>query len=265
MDPAAGSMSPERSIRHLGGVSTDDTEGPEMTSSALQHADHRYASPRRPDPAPAAFRRAPFASSTYREIGFTLSSLPIAIAGFTFAVTLFSLGLGLVVTALGLPVLALLLAGARGFGALERGRARTLLAAEIAAPAPVRPGRPGFWGGVSARLADAAGWKAVLYQVLMFPWTLLSFVLSVVFLVTGWVLALYPVYHWVFARYTPWPGYRLYDYTSNGVRHEYFVTSPLQIAGVSAIGLVLVFLTPLLVRGLTNVHRLAIRGLLGAR
>ncbi len=140
-----------------------------------------------------------------------------------------------------------------------------MLATEVTAPAPVRAVRPGFWGGVSARLADAAGWKAVLYQVLMFPWSVLTFVLSVTFLITGWVVALYPAYHWVFARYTSWPGYRLFDFTKDGVRYQYFITSPLQIAGVSAIGLLLVFLTPALVRGLTNVHRLAVRGLLGTR
>ncbi|GAA2138929.1 hypothetical protein GCM10009760_20580 [Kitasatospora kazusensis] len=212
-----------------------------------------------------AFWRAPFAAAGFREVGFVLSGLPVAVAGFAFAVTCFAAGAGLLVTALGLPVLALLLAGGRGFGALERSRARTLLATEVTAPAPVRPSRPGFWGGVTARLADGAGWRAVLYQVLMFPWAVMSFVVSVTFLVTGWVIALYPLYHWVFARYTPWPGMQLFDYSEHGVHHRYFVTSPFQIAAVSAIGLVLVFLTPQLVRGLTNVNRLAIRGLLGAR
>ncbi|MEV8095147.1 sensor domain-containing protein [Kitasatospora sp. NPDC085879] len=212
------------------------------------------------------FLRAPFAAATYREIGFVLTGLPVAIAAFTVAVTLFSAGLGLLVTALGLPVLALLLVLARGFGSLERHRARVLLGTPVAAPEPVRPKRPGFWGTVTARLADGAGWRAVLHQVLMFPWAVLSFALTVTFLVTGWVVALYPLYHWVFARYTDWPGYRVFEFTTDaGRHHEYYITSPAQIAGVSAVGIALVLLTPLLVRGLTGVNRLAVRGLLGAR
>ncbi|WP_431679861.1 sensor domain-containing protein [Kitasatospora sp. KL5] len=235
------------------------TTAPLYSTTGLHPADTPAA--RRP-----GFFRAPFSGTTYREVGYVLTGLPIAIAAFTVAVTLFSAGLGLAVTALGLPVLALLLSAARGFGALERYRARTLLGADIAAPAPVRPARAGFWGAVTARLADGAGWRGVLHQVVMFPWAVLSFALTVTFLVTGWVVALYPLYHWVFARYTDWPGYRVFDFTTDaGRHHEYYITSPAQIAGVSAIGIALVLLTPLMIRGLTGVNRLAARGLLGAR
>ncbi|MET9493858.1 sensor domain-containing protein [Streptomyces sp. NPDC006552] len=202
------------------------------------------------------FWRAPFASLTYREVGHTLTSLPVAIAGFTFAVTMVALGLGTLVVWVGLPVLAAALAGARGLGAAERGRARSLLGLDVTAPG-------GRVTGLRGRLADAAGWKALLFQVVMFPWRVLSFVLSVTFLVTGWVVALFPAYSWVFHRYLDWPGYRLYDFTTDaGVHHAFYIESPAQTAAVSAVGLVLVFLTPQLVRGLTNVDRLAIRSLL---
>lgn len=212
---------------------------------------------------PPYFWRAPFASYSYREFGYLLTALPVAIAGFTFAVTLFCLGLGTFVTVIGLPVLAALLTGARGFGRLERARARGMLALDVPGPAPVRPGRPGFWSGVGARLADPAGWKAVLYQVVMFPWAVLGFVLSLVFLLTGWSMALYPAYHWVFGALGDWPGYRVFDYWDGGDHHVYYIESPAQIAAVSLVGLLFVFLTPQLVRGLTNVNRLAVQGLLG--
>ncbi|MEW1911063.1 sensor domain-containing protein [Kitasatospora sp. NPDC085895] len=236
-----------------------------MTTAPL----HQTAAPY-PGDVPAGrrpgFLRAPFAAATYREVGFVLTGLPIAIAAFVVAVALFCTGLGLLVTALGLPVLALLLVQARGFGALERHRARVLLGTPVAAPAPVVPKRTGFWGTVTDRIADGAGWRAVLHQVLMFPWAVLSFAVTVTFLVTGWVVALYPLYHWVFARYTDWPGYRVYDFTTDaGRHHELYVTTPAQIAGVCALGIVLVLLTPQLVRGLTAVNRLAARGLLGGR
>ncbi|MGW7079044.1 sensor domain-containing protein [Streptomyces sp. NPDC054866] len=210
------------------------------------------------------FWRAPFAASTYREIGYTVASLPIAIVGFTFAVTMFSLGVGLFVTVLGLPVLAAALAGARGLGAAERGRARAQLGFDVAGPAAVEtPRDAGAWAGMRARLSDGAGWRALLFQVVMFPSRVVSFVFSVTFLVTGWVVALLPAYSWVFPRYVDWPGYRLFDYTSGGERHAFYLESPVQIAAASLVGLAIVFLTPKLVRALTNIDRAAIRSMLG--
>ncbi len=233
------------------------------TGYAKDADDHRSGAVHRTEEPPYAWR-APFSSYFYREVGYTLTGLPVAVVGFVTAVTLFSLGLGTFVTVLGLPVLAGLTAAARGFGRLERARVRGLLALDVPGPAPVRAARPGTWGAITARLADAAGWKAVLYQVVMFPWAILSMTLSLVFLCVGWTLALYPAYHWVFPRWTDWPGYRIFDYTDgSGVQHVYYIESPLQIAGVCLVGLLFVFVTPQLVRGLTNVNRLAARGLLG--
>ncbi|MFI5528704.1 sensor domain-containing protein [Kitasatospora sp. NPDC051853] len=213
-------------------------------------------------PARPGFWRAPFTAAPYRELGFLLTAFPLAVLGFAFTVALFSAGLGLLVTVLGLPVLAALTTTGRGFAALERHRARTLLDTEVGDPGPVRRSRPGFWGAVSARLADGLGWRAALYQFLMLPWSILAFVLPVVTLTVGWVLAAFPTYQWVFARYTDWPGYQLYDFTTDaGVHHEYYLTSNWQILGVSFLGFAFVFLTPPLTRGLTNVSRLAIRTL----
>ncbi|MEV0317568.1 sensor domain-containing protein [Streptomyces sp. NPDC050658] len=210
------------------------------------------------------FWRAPFAAATYREIGYAVGSLPIAVVGFTFAVTMFSLGAGLFVTVLGLPVLAAALAGARGLGAAERGRARARLGLEVAGPGPVRTApEAGAWAGMRARLVDAAGWRALLFQVVMFPARVVSFVLTVTFLVTGWVVALLPAYAWVFPHYLDWPGYRVFDYTSGGEHHAYYLESPWQIAGGALLGLAIVFLTPKLVRALTNIDRAAVRSLLG--
>ncbi|MFI7388322.1 sensor domain-containing protein [Streptomyces sp. NPDC049813] len=231
---------------------TDRFTDHETGRQAVAHHDPRRTRTRtRP-----GFWRAPFAAATYREVGYVLTSLPAAIAGFVLAVTMFALGVGTLVIWVGLPVLVAALAGARGLGAAERGRARSLLGLDVAAPR-VRA------GGLRGRLADAAGWKALLFQTVMFPWRVLSFVLSVTFLVTGWVVALFPAYSWVFHRYLDWPGYRLYDFTTDaGVHHAFYIESPAQIAAVSAVGLLFVLLTPQLVRGLTNVDRLAVRSLL---
>lgn len=217
------------------------------------------ASPDRP-----GFWRAPFSGAGFREIAHTLTSLPVAIAGFTFAVTMVSLGAGLAVTVLGLPVLAATLAAARGLGAAERARARGLLGLDVAGPDPVRRSEhAGWWSSMVTRLGDAAGWKALLFQIVMFPWRVAEFCVSLTLLVTGWTLALYPAYKWVFPRYVGWPGYRLYDYHSGGVHHAYYLSSSAQIAGASLLGLAIVFLTPQVVRAMTNVERAAVRSLLG--
>ncbi|MFE6049829.1 sensor domain-containing protein [Kitasatospora sp. NPDC056446] len=213
---------------------------------------------------PPAFWRAPFSAHYYREIGYAFSGLPVAIAGFVVTITLFCVGLATVVTAVGLPVLAGLTTAGRGFGRLERARVRGMLALDVPGPKAVRRIRQGNWGAVTARLADGAGWKAALYQVVMFPWAIFSFTVTLVFLLLGWLMALYPAYHWVFPTYTPWRGYRVFDFTdSHHVRHEYFIEGTWQIAGLSLVGVLVVFLTAQLVRGLTNVNRAAAQGLLG--
>ncbi|MEV7600553.1 sensor domain-containing protein [Kitasatospora sp. NPDC089797] len=213
---------------------------------------------------PPGFWRAPFSGHYYREVGYVLTGLPMAIVGFAVSIALFCFGLGTVVTVLGLPVLAGLTSAGRGLGLAELVRVRGLLALDVPAPAPVRQVRPGAWGAITARLADGAGWKAALYQVVMFPWAVFSFTMTLVFLVLGWAMALYPVYHWVFPRYTSWRGYQLFDFTdSHHVRHAYYIEGTWQIAAFSAVGLLLVFLTAQLVRGLTGVNRAAARGLLG--
>ncbi|MFD5467820.1 sensor domain-containing protein [Kitasatospora sp. NPDC127059] len=213
---------------------------------------------------PPGFWRAPFSGHYYREVGYALTGLPVAIVGFTVAIALFSVGIGTFVTVLGLPVLAGLTSASRGLGRAERARVRGMLALDVPGPAPVRQVRPGNWGAITARLADGPGWKAVLYQLVMFPWAVFSFCMTLTFLVLGWAMALYPLYHWVFPRYTSWRGYQLFDFTdSHHVRHAYYVEGTGQIAAFSAIGVLLIFLTARMVHGLTGVNRAAAQGLLG--
>ncbi|MFD4532162.1 sensor domain-containing protein [Kitasatospora sp. NPDC058397] len=213
---------------------------------------------------PPAVWRAPFSKHYYREIGYTLTGLPLSVIGFSVSIILFCMGVGTFVTVLGLPVLALLTTVARGMGRMERARVRGMLALDVPAPAPVRQTRPGTWGAITARLADPAGWKAAFYQVVMFPWAVLSFALSLVFLLLGWAMALYPLYQWVFPAFTSWRGYRVFDfYDSGNVQHVYYVEGAWQIAGFSLAGVLLIILTAQLVRGLTNVNRAAAQGLLG--
>ncbi len=90
---------------------------------------------------------------------------------FTFAVTMVSLGAGLLVTFLGIPVLAAGLAGCRGFGALERARARGLLGLDVAdAGAAADDASRARWPGWARCSRAARPGGHLLYSVLHLPW-----------------------------------------------------------------------------------------------
>ncbi|MFE9427846.1 sensor domain-containing protein [Kitasatospora sp. NPDC006697] len=213
---------------------------------------------------PAARRSPSLARRLAREYGYVLGGLFTGTVGFGWAVSCFALGAGTLVTVLGLPVLALLLAGCRGLGAVERGRIARLLGTELPAPAPVRAAREGFWGRATAGLADAAGWKAFAHELLMFPWRVFSFTLSTTLYSVGLAMAALPAYNWVFHRYVGWPGYRVFDYTSGHVHHAYYLSSFWQVTGASLAGLLVLLLAAAVTRGLANVSRGAARALLSA-
>ncbi|WP_030232235.1 sensor histidine kinase [Streptomyces sp. NRRL S-350] len=133
-----------------------------------------------------------YGARMWRQAGQLLLNLPLGIAGFALSVTTLAVGLSLSVTVVGLPLLAGGLAASRSLGALGRRRARTAYDSTIDEPAPVSPRRPGAVGFTIAHLTDLLNWRTVLYNVLMLPWGILGFALTVVS-----VLALWPVLPWV--------------------------------------------------------------------
>ncbi|MBL3665308.1 sensor domain-containing protein [Streptomyces sp. M2CJ-2] len=206
-----------------------------------------------------AVLRAPVEGRAWRELGYVLLSLPIGILLFTYAVTMVSLGAGLLVTFLGVPVLAAGLAGCRGFGALERTRARGLLGLEVAEPEPLRMKRQGFTAWMGAVLKSGASWRALLYAVLHLPWATFSFVVSVTVWTIGWSLLTYPLWFWVFPMYAGQGGIQLYG---DG-EHRIYLDNSFEITVTALIGLLFTIATPWIVRALTMVDRLLVHGLLG--
>ncbi|MFE6686554.1 sensor histidine kinase [Streptomyces sp. NPDC057743] len=227
-----------------------------MDTAYLAHPTH----PPRPDgPRVPVGLRAPFAGRTWREFLHLCLSLPLACLTFAYAVTVVALSAGLLITFLGVPVLAGGLAGARGLGALERARARALLGLEVAAPEPLRPAKPGLMAWVGAVLKSGASWRHLLYAFLVFPWALFAFVLAVTFWTVGWALLTFPLWFWAVRPYTGLPGVQLWG---DGTTVLY--VSPTVAAAVSGgVGLLMVLAGPWLFRGLTQVNRLLVRGLLG--
>ncbi|MER5751486.1 sensor domain-containing protein [Streptomyces sp. NPDC002088] len=219
-----------------------------------EHGEHHQRHHR----VPAALR-APFEARTWREFAYVLLSLPISVLLFTYAVTMVSVGAGLLVTFLGIPVLAAGLAGCRGFGALERARARGLLGLEVAAPEPLRVRRHGAMAWMGALLKSGSSWRQLLYAVLHFPWAVFSFCVAVAFWASGWALLTYPLWFWVFPMYGGQGGLQLYG----DEQHRVYLDNPFEITVTALVGLLFTLATPWIVRALTLVDRLLVHGLLG--
>ncbi|MFJ5529507.1 sensor histidine kinase [Streptomyces sp. NPDC093261] len=203
--------------------------------------------------------RAPFEARSWSEFCYLLLSLPLGILMFTYSVTMLSLGAGLLVTFLGIPVLAAALAGCRGFGALERARARGLLRLEVADPEPLMMKRRGPMAWIAAMLRSGVSWRHVLYTALQFPWAVFSFVVGVTFWTSGWTLLTYPLWFWVFPMYGGQGGLQLYGDET----HSVYLDNPFEIMVTALVGLLITLATPWIVRGLTTVDRLLVHGLLG--
>ncbi|WP_440582053.1 sensor histidine kinase [Streptomyces flavofungini] len=203
--------------------------------------------------------RAPVEARAWKELGYTLLSLPIGVTAFVFAVTMLSLGAGLLITFIGIPVLAAGLAGCRGIGVLERTRARALLDLDIAAPDPLRPRTRGALSVMGAVLKSGASWRHVLYSLLLMPWSVFSFVVAVVFWSYGWMMLTYPLWFWLFPLYGGQDGIQLY----NDGGHQIYLDNPFEVGVTAATGLLVTLATPWIVRALTTVDRVLVAGLLG--
>ncbi|HEY2577330.1 MAG TPA: sensor domain-containing protein [Streptosporangiaceae bacterium] len=209
----------------------------------------------------ARILRAPFTRRTWRELGYALAGLPIAVAGFAITVTLLSTGIMWAVGFFGVPVLAMGSIVARWLGVTNRTMARRLLGLQIGEPAPLVP-RPGFFGWILSQLTDIVAWRARAYALLKFPVAIATFVVAVTTWIVGidytlaplaWVLGL----NRVIIRQEGRPVHFGVDYGS--LRLD---TMPgMWLLCIQ--GIVLLLAAPWAVRAMLNLDRRLIYGLLG--
>ncbi|MGW6389417.1 sensor histidine kinase [Streptomyces sp. NPDC055103] len=212
------------------------------------------ASPRLP-----AAIRAPFEARTWRALGYVLIGLPLSVCWFALSVAFVSAGAGLLITFLGVPILAGALAMCRGFGAVERARARALLDLDVKAPEPVRGRTGGAFSWMGAMLKSGASWRHLLYALLHMPWAVFGFSVSVALWAWGWGLFTYPLWQWVFPAYVGQDGIQLYG---DGT-HDFYLDSPFETGVTCLIGLLFVLAGPWVLRGIVGVDRFLVAGLLG--
>jgi signal transduction histidine kinase len=189
-------------------------------------------------------------AGTWKATLHHLLSLPLGIAWFTVVITGLSTGVGSLVTLIGLPILVLTLLFCRVVSAVERFRSRYLLDQPLASP--FRPlGGPGsLWRKLMDIISDGAAWRGVAYSLISLPIGVIAFTVTVVLWSTALGGVTYPFYGWAL----PSGGQGL-DLTG--------FERAVVIAVTGLAGLVILIITPFVVRGMAALHGVIIRGLLG--
>ncbi|MFB7510785.1 sensor histidine kinase, partial [Streptomyces broussonetiae] len=91
------------------------------------------------------------------------------------------------------------------------------------------------------------------------PWAVFSFTVTVALWTMGWALLTYPLWFWVFPAYAGQGGLQLYG----DEHHSVYLDNPFEITVTALVGLLFTLATPWIVRALTTVDGLLVRGLLG--
>jgi len=202
--------------------------------------------------------RTPFRKRSAMELIYALLGLPLALPGFVYVFGGLGASVGLALVLLGLPLFVAVMRGARGLGAMYRAVARRLLDLKVVAPAP-RRGRPGMLGALASALSDSVGWRAILYMTIKLPLGLLTFVGAVVFWAYGVGLLTYPLW-----RLLPISGSDMLPRQGLSATHSIFLDTVPNVLTTSAVGLVVLIVAPWVVRGLVQLDRMLVVGLLGA-
>ncbi|WP_022891916.1 sensor histidine kinase [Agromyces subbeticus] len=221
-------------------------------------------------PTDAAAKRAGYWSlwaTVPREFAFLILTMPIAITGLVLLSTTFFTGLGLIVLVFGVFILVASLFMARGFGTLELTRLRWAGRGSIAQPPWGRTDLDrGFWRSVFAPFVEGHYWLYLLHGIVINP------IISVITwsITVAWTsVALGGTTGWIWQRYIPdegrdfWLSEVVLDFLllGNGPAIDPRVSEPIFEFVIGAIFLATL---PFVFRGLTLLHDVVARGLLGA-
>jgi signal transduction histidine kinase len=212
--------------------------------------------------------REPFTRRARAELGYAIISVPLAIAGFAFAVVTLVAGAGLSLSVSGLllgpPLVAASTFGARRLGSVSRATANRMLGERVLAPPPLRQ-EPGLIGWLRSALLDRPGWRARGYLVLKLPVAFLGLLVAAWFWLGGLIYLTYPAW-WEIAHSIP--------IIDDGVRYPDPVTNPGPFGGVHVLtlpgsfllipfGAAALLVAPWATRAVVAADRALIRRLLG--
>lgn len=196
---------------------------------------------------------------SWAELLYLLIDFPLAIGTFVVVMVLIAVGVPLSVIYLGVPLGLAGLLLARVAGALRRGMAAGLLGHSVPAPGRTPRRRTGAAGALLDAATDRIAWRAVGYHAIRLAASPLS-LLAVVLWATAFGSVSYPL----------WREYLPAQRGADGAWHRgmsfgsgYFVDTSSRMTLFAVVGVILLILTPLLVRGLTTMERRLAAWLLG--
>jgi signal transduction histidine kinase len=202
-----------------------------------------------PPPMPAASRRrrnpfrALFELRTWKETAHLLLNLPLGITWFTAVVTMLSVSFGMMITLIGFPLLLLTVIMGRWIGIVERLRASALLDIEVPGVRPLN--FSGTWGNkIKTALTDRTGWKGLVYGLLMLPWGIAAFTVTVVVWSVALSFVTLPTYGWALPVTFGDTNDQLEGWAKAGA-----------IIGIGILGVVLVAVAPWVTRAMAVVDR----------
>jgi signal transduction histidine kinase len=197
----------------------------------------------------------PFRLRTWKQTGYAILALPLGVAWFSIFLTLGTTSLSLIIFVVGVPLLALTLWLAQVAARAQREVAGALLDASIPGPPsiPAPQDRP-WWRRMLEPVLDLATWRALVYLVVFsFPVGLGLFIAAVVL----WSVALSFVTAPAWYLFVPDDNRDDVLWGGNGLDSGW---EWLLVVGG---GLLLVFVTPWVIRALTALDVLLMRALLG--
>ena len=192
-------------------------------------------------------------SRTYLRLVYLLLAFPLATLYFVVIVTGLALGVGLAIVMVGFLILVLTILGWMLFARIERELAIHLLGVRIAPISLPDPSSKTWLQQVRALLTDPVTWKSLAYLLAEFPFSIVSFTLTITLLTTSVSLALAPVAWVVAAAFDP--AFQSGAFKNSILPGPGFASSPsayqaVAVIAIGVIGVVLALASVALLNGL---------------
>ena len=206
-----------------------------------------------------------------KQLAYNLAIHPVALVGFVATVTLFTSGVGLLVIVVGVVAIVAALYVGRAFGTVE-----LAMLEWSGMPRIERPewqdgrARQGFWGWIRALFANGHYWLYLLHTLVVnFAVALATWTITVIWT----TFALAGITGWTWTRYLPEPDSNDWSFTNWFLGLGSGGNGPTLTGGALwrtesviefILGLIALALLPFILRGLTQIHHLIAKGMLGS-
>ena len=210
----------------------------------------------------AGFLIAPFSARTWKETLYLLLGLPMGIVTFVLLVTGLTTGISTLIIMIGFPIIWITFVVARVLADLERMRANVLLDTDVARL--YLPDERGWWKRLKSRAEDPSTWLDVVYGLILLPIGIFTFTVTLTVWITGLACALLPIYFWALPKEVTNSGTGIVVFAAEGIgKRTWVVDTAPEVAVVAVIGVVIVLLTPWIVRGMASASRGLVQAMLG--